>query len=421
MSTYNEFLSNEPSKITQFLWWCAGADSYFLKKSPVGDRVKYAGIGGVVLATGFFAALSGGFAFYTIFKTKGDANNDASMSFSLLVGVILFAAIWGIIIFNLDRFIVSSTGKGDGTDSITIKEIGQALPRIIIAFILGLAISAPLEIKILDSEINAELSKYQEKYTSELNANTDKLFKQKQAALEKDKAEYEKKLNSYEMQLKVFDVEKDKLVAIRQAETKDKRAYGIGPVAKQMQVDIDNKSSEKDKFIKLKAAEVISWRKQLDFSNKKINELSDELRESYKDNEKIAHGYDGLLKRIQISHEIGGIIPWLILAVFLCIEVGPIIFKLMMTKGPYDYMVENQNYTALVENGIYREDKIFEGANGLIHMEKWHYLDVDATKHEKIEKLKSQKAQNSEIIKQYTENRLEEIRKNPSDFIVNEE
>jgi hypothetical protein len=93
----------------------------------------------------------------------------------------------------------------------------------------------------------------------------------------------------------------------------------------------------------------------------------------------------------------------------------------MMTKGPYDYMVENQNYTSLIENGIYREDKIFEGAKGLIHMEKWHYLDVDATKHEKIEKLKSQKVQNSEIIKQYTESKLEEIRKNPSDFIVNEQ
>jgi hypothetical protein len=412
--------TNSVSKITRFLWWCAGADSYFLMKSPIQDRVKYAGIGGIVFATGLLAAVSGGFAFYTIFKTKGDANDAETISWGLGLGIALFSFIWGTIIFNLDRFIVSSTGKGDGTDSITLKEIGQAIPRIIIAIILGFAISAPLEIKILDSEINSELSKYHEKYTTELNANTDKLFKQKQAALEKDKAEYEEKLNTYENQLKGFDVEIDKLVAVQQAEMQDKRAYGFGPVAKKMQADIDNKRLEKDKFIKLKAAEVGSWRKQLDFSNEKINELSDELRKSYKDNEKTAHGYDGLLKRIQISHEIGGIIPWVILCVFLCIEMGPIFFKMMMTKGPYDYMVENFNHKIQTENGVFKEDKLYEGRNGLIHMEKYRYADVELAKYEREVKLNEQKKITSEIINKWGEKKLDEIEKNPDSFLNQE-
>jgi hypothetical protein len=149
-----------------------------------------------------------------------------------------------------------------------------------------------------------------------------------------------------------------------------------------------------------------------------LNEQDKELNVT---NLKQAENLDGLLARISIAHKIGLWLGIALTLIFLSIEMGPIFFKLMMTKGPYDYMVENQNYTSLIENGIYREDKIFEGAKGLIHMEKWHYLDVDATKHEKIEKLKSQKVQNSEIIKQYTESKLEEIRKNPSDFIVNEQ
>ena len=409
--------NSEASKTTRFLWWCAGADEYFLQQSPKQDRVKYAGIGGIVLATGLLAAVSGGFAFYTIFKTKGDANDDAGMSWLLAIGIALFMVVWGAIIFNLDRFIISSTGKGDGTDSISWKEFGQAIPRIIIALILGFAISAPLEIKILESEINSELSKYQEKYTTELNTNTDKLFKQKQAALEKDKAEYEGKLNIYESELKGFDVEIDKLVAIQQAEMQDKRAYGFGPVAKKMQADIDNKRAEKDKFIKLKAAEVGSWRKQLDFSNEKINELSDDLRSSYKDNERTAHGYDGLLKRIQISHEIGGIIPWVILAVFLCIEMGPIFFKMMMTKGAYDYMVENFNHKIQTENGIFKEDKLYEGRNGLIHMEKYRYADVELAKHEREEKLKEQKRITSEIVTKWGDKKMGEIKENPDAFL----
>ena len=418
----NEYISinSNPSKITKFLWWCAGADEFFLKQSPKQDRVKYAGIGGIVLATGLLAAVSGAFAFYTIFKTKGDANENAGISLGLAIGIVLFAIVWGAIIFNLDRFIASSTGKGDGTDSISLKEIGQAIPRIIIAIILGFAISAPLEIKILDSEINSELSKYQEKYITELNTNTDKVFKQKQSGLEKDKTEYEIKLNTYETQLKGFDVEIDKLVAVQQAEMQDKRAYGFGPVAKKMQADIDNKRAEKDKFIKLKASEVGSWRKQLDFSNEKINELSDELRKSYKTNEKTAHGYDGLLKRIQISHEIGGIIPWVILFVFLCIEMGPIFFKMMMTKGPYDYMVENFNHKIQTENGVFKEDKLYEGRNGLIHMEKYRYADVELAKHEREAKLEEQKKITSQIVSKWGEKKMGEINDNPDAFLNQE-
>ena len=414
------YMTNENSQIwwvTRFLWWCAGADSYFLKQSPKQDRVKYAGIGGVVLATGLLAAISGAFAYYTIFKTKGDANDEAGISWGLGIGIFVFMIVWGTIIFNLDRFIVSSTGKGDGTDTISWKEIGQAFPRILIAIVLGFAISAPLEIKILESEINSELSKYQEKYTTELNVNTDKLFKQKQAALEKDKAEYEGKLNTYESQLKGFDVEIDKLVAIQQAEMQDKRAYGFGPVAKKMQADIDNKRLEKDKFIKLKAAEVGSWRKQLDFSNEKINELSDDLRKSYKKNERTAHGYDGLLKRIQISHEIGGVIPWVILAVFLCIEMGPIFFKMMMTKGPYDYMVENFNHKIQTENGVFKEDKLYEGRNGLIHMETYRYADAEIAKHEVEEKLKSQKEVNALAVTKAKEKIMKEMNDSPEKFL----
>ena len=170
MNSPNDYSLNPPSWVTRFLWWCAGADNYFLNISPKQDRVKYAGIGGIVLCTGILAAFSGGFAFHTIFGPKGDAMEISRMTTFLdIVGSMIFGFCWGLIIFNLDRFIISSTGKGDGTDAITGKEMIQALPRIIIALILGFAISAPLEIKILESEINAELQKFQEGYVQVLN------------------------------------------------------------------------------------------------------------------------------------------------------------------------------------------------------------------------------------------------------------
>ena len=407
------------SKITKHLWWCAGADEHFLSKSPMQDRVKYAGIGGIVLCTGLLAAFSGGFAFYTIFGPKNNAIHD-TFSWGALIGSGIFGIVWGLIILNLDRFIVSSTGKGDGTDKVTLKEFGQAIPRIIIALILGLAISAPLEIKILESEIDSELSAYQKEYAEKLNQQTDILFKQKVAKLEKDKAEYEKKLQSYEKELKVYDDEIDQLVTRQQLEMQDKRAYGFGPVAKKMQADIETKRIEKEKFIKLKSAEVGSWRKQLDFADGQINRNSDDLRQAYKENETRSHGYDGLLKRIQISHEIGGWIPWLILGVFLCIEMGPIFFKMMLNKGPYEYMVENYNKLRQVEAGVISETKLYESASGVLHMEKYTYLDYESAKADREEKMKSQVNLNKQVIEEWEIEKMKEIKADPKKFFDNE-
>lgn len=411
----NPAYTQTASSITKALWWCAGADEHFLLKSPMQDRVKYAGIGGIVLCTGLLACFSGGFAFHTIFGPKGNAINE-SFSWGAAIGSIIFGVVWGLIILNLDRFIVSSTGKGDGTDKVTWKEFGQAIPRIIIALILGFAISAPLEIKILESEINSELSAYQKTYAEKLNKQTDILFKQKVAKLEADKKIYEQKLKGYEAELKLYDDEIDDLVTRQQAEMQDKRAYGFGPVAKKMQADIDTKRQEKDKFIQLKSAEVGSWRKQLDFTDGQINQLSDDLRKAYQDNEKRSHGYDGLLKRIQISHEIGGWIPWIIFAVFLCIEMGPIFFKMMLNKGPYDYMVENYNKLQQVQAGVISESKLYEGTNGLLHMEKYTYLDYEAAKAEREEKMKSQVNLNKQIIEEWERSKRDEIKSDASKF-----
>jgi hypothetical protein len=408
-----DYLEKKPNVLTRFLWWCAGADEYFLMKSPMQDRVKYAGIGGIVLATGALAGISGAYAFHTIFGPKGNAIDDSLLvSTSIKILTIVFGIIWGLIIFNFDRFIVSSTGKGDGTDNMTRHEFKNALPRIFIAIVLGFAISSPLEIKILESEINSELSIYQSKYVEDLNSQTDSVFLQKRKGLEKEKLEFENKFLQYEKELKTYSDQVDELVARQQSEMQDKRAYGFGPVAKKMQADIDTKRSERDKFISLKKDDLKSWRKQLDFVNNEINKLSEELRAVYKQNEIKSHGYDGLLKRIQISHEIGGIVPWVIFFVFLSIEMGPIFFKMMMTKGAYDFMVENYQEKKKVENGIFREDNIYEGVNGLIHAEKIRFLEVESA----IVKAKAQEQFNKEVVGKWEKEKKEQLEQNPQKF-----
>jgi len=378
------------------------------------DRVKYAGIGGIVLCTGALAMVSGGFAFFTAFGPKAYAmDQQEAAGIGFLIGTVLFGIAWGLIIFNLDRFIVSSTGKGDGTDTVTWREVAQAAPRIIIALILGFAISAPLEIRILKSEIDNELDKFQKTYTQERNMQSDSLFAQRKAILEKDKAELEGKLAGYETELKVYDDKIDELVENKRLEMQDKRAYGEGPVAKALQKNIDDKTAEKNKFIELKSGDVNAWKASLDKTAGDIRSLDDELRAEYKKNEESAHTYSGLLKRIQISHEVGGVIPWIIFLVILCIEMGPIFFKMMLTKGPYDYMVENQNYLLNVENGVLKEDHIYQGTDGIIHMEKYRYLEVEKAKKDKEAKLEALGRINQHIIGSWEQIKMKQVSDNP--------
>lgn len=54
--------------LNEFLWLCAGVNKKQIRQCPT-DYAKYAGQGGLILFTGLMAALSGGYAFFTIFSS----------------------------------------------------------------------------------------------------------------------------------------------------------------------------------------------------------------------------------------------------------------------------------------------------------------------------------------------------------------
>ena len=110
------------SKVKNFLLDCSGVDQTILKECP-SDTNKYVGIGGTVLFTGLLAFFSAAYAIYTIFDNYLMAT--------------LFGAVWGLMIFNLDRYIVASM-KSQGSKW---KDFAVAFPRLIMAILLALVIS----------------------------------------------------------------------------------------------------------------------------------------------------------------------------------------------------------------------------------------------------------------------------------------
>ena len=138
--SYDSFSGNKKTSDSKFLWWCAGAHQKLLKEFP-SEHTKYAGLGGVILATFVLAALSSGYAIYSVFGN--------------IAWTITFAIIWGLIIFNFDRFLVSTMRKyGVGTH----KQIWMAVPRIVLALLIGVTIARPLELKIFEKEIDTKVA-----------------------------------------------------------------------------------------------------------------------------------------------------------------------------------------------------------------------------------------------------------------------
>ena len=405
--------------ITRFLWWCAGADRQILEKCPLGDRVRYAGIGGIVLATGVLAAVSGGYAFYTIFGPKGDAVVEEIATIRDFSISAVFAILWGLIVFNMDRFIVSSTGKGDGKDTISWKELGQALPRIIIAIILAFAISSPLETRILKSEIDAELQTKQDEYLIKLNKNTDNIKNEEINRAKIEISKMEKEIlgieESFEKRrLEILDQMKQ-LELEAEGKTGSGKA-GRGPAWRDKKENLDKMESERIEQKKSKEVEINAKKNRLKASVSELDRIYKSIDEDKKKNKLKANNLDGLLERIHISHEIGGIVPWVIFLVLLSIEAGPIFFKMMMQKGVYEYLVENNKKRFLSLNGIVVEEKLVEDKNDVKHAEITHYMEAEKEINAKKEQLEKESDLTSHTLEKWHQSKKEEIDENPEQF-----
>jgi hypothetical protein len=214
-------------KVTRFFWFCSGAHIDTLKKYPI-EHNRYVGIGATIFFTALFACLSGGYAMYFVFS-----GNPLAVVFSILFGVI-----WGLAIFNMDRYIVSSINKQGSSN----QQLLQALPRILLAIMIGVVISRPLELKIFDKEIRGKLKEaylkgqnrkidtlqktYTQKYALELTKNGD---------LKKEKDSLERDINRSRVQLnqEVFGDKNDQTSGIT----------GYGTYAKQKEAVLQEKQN----------------------------------------------------------------------------------------------------------------------------------------------------------------------------------
>ena len=298
--------------LKQFFILCSGADKNLLEGCSEGEQTKYVGIGATVFFTAVMAFIASAYALYTVFDSVYPA--------------LLFGLVWSLLIFNLDRFIVSTIRKRDKFGS----EFLQATPRIILAIIIAIVISKPLEIKIFEKEINTVLLK--EKNAMALN-NKKEVANYFKSDLDKNKAEIDS--------LKSDIIKKEKEVNtlyetyITEAEgTAGTKKLGKGPVFKEKIAKHNLAFAQLDDLKKTNLAKISE-------KENKAKTLQDDLDKKITKTQPIIDGFDGLMARINALDKLPWLPSFFIMLLFLAIETSPIIAKLLSPKGEYDFKIED--------------------------------------------------------------------------------
>lgn len=312
------------SLLYSFFCWCSGARLYILKQCP-SEFNKYYGVGVIVFLTGVMASLSGGYAMHTVFQ-----NMEISIAFGLL---------WGFIIFSIDWYIVGSLRKNQSK----FKEFGMVLPRLTLAILIAFVVSTPLKMKLFEREIEQQI-----------------LFDQQQNSIQ-----YAGKVNLEFAEISRLEQENTALtIQIQQKEEQRNRLFnlfvaeaeGLSPTR------IPGKGSvyreKKQEYDKVDA-ELLALRETNSASIKDNNEALNSLRkrreETLSNAQIINSNADGFLARLQAMNSITTssqsirFASLFIILLFITIESAPIIVKLLAGRGPYDDLLEAEEYIKQVE------------------------------------------------------------------------
>jgi len=346
--SYDSFGEKKKPADNNFLWWCSGAHQKLLKQFP-SEHSKYSGLGAVLLATFVLATLSAGYAVYTVFGNW--------------LWTIGFAIIWGLIIFNFDRFLVSTMRKYGVSRR---KQIMIALPRIALALLIGVVIARPLEMKIFEKEINVKMTK---NLHDKIRLNDSLLAMEYKNQLVNAETERQRLLGR---KLAIEDTLHNLQSAyLQEADgTGGSRQRGIDNITRLKQ---DAFNLARDQF----APELLLLEQNMKSQENITDAAKASMEDKRKQFEQTAMANMGFLERnkalADLSAEEGSVFwaSWLISLLIILIEIGPVLSKLMMPLGPYDIALAKEELLHMAnEEGEIRKDKVERFERRKIYHEK---------------------------------------------------
>lgn len=295
--------------ILGFFVFCAAADSDILRRCPASEHQKYASIGATVFFTGMLAALSGGYALYTVFG-----------SIAIAVGLGVF---WGLLVFNLDRFIVSTIKKS----THRFGQLKQVLPRLLLAVFLAIVISKPLEIKIFEQEIAEKMHYTGVQKLEDLDVT---YAKKLQTHIEEIKRLRERTESRFQLREKYYEEYKCECEG-----SCGTGARGVGSECVRKENKYLKADQEYQELKKLNDQQIAVINQDIALLQQEKAKYKVELKANFA---------QGLMARLNALHELPPGPSYAIVLLLICIEIAPIFAKLLSPYGPYDHMLKTIEY-----------------------------------------------------------------------------
>lgn len=312
------------TRLKEFFLFCSGVDRTLLEKCP-SDENKYTGIGATVFFTGVLAFFSSGYALYTVFDSW--------------LAAVIFGLVWGLMIFNLDRYIVMSM-KSYGK---WWRDLLVAFPRFLLAILLALVISKPLELKIFEKEINAELVQMEQ----EVFKNQEDLVKVRyQEQIDEQRAQISTMKNELAQKAALRDTLNK--MALQEADGTGGSGYrNMGPIYRAKKADADKAQAELEALTAL-------YQPAIEEKEQQILALETAVQTDIASLERTAYG--GMAARMDALSRLTDKSQAILLAslfitlLFIAIETAPILVKLISYRSPYDYLLHEHEHVFEMAN-----------------------------------------------------------------------
>ena len=368
-----------------FLAWLGGGDLKVLALAPDSERTRFIQMAVVLLTTSGIGTLSMMFAL-----------RDGVHTPVVVAGIGGLA--WGFIILNLDRFLVLSMGHARDWKRLLL----MALPRLLLAAVISTVVATPLTLRIFASDITNQMAQSNAAESKQVAAeqaqsgpatqaaalltkiNTDKsiLAGNLQGTVSNpDVTFWQGKVNTLAPQVKSAQTAMDTAQAAYQCEVDGSGTgcegasdlQGNGPIAqlkeneynqaKQQYATLDGQlqSAQQQLAAAQAAAEKSSGQTlgqqqaaataELPGLQSQYNKLEAELTGNETQAQEAVDHNTGILAQLQNLSDAGakdpmlGVAQWVVTLLFFCIEILPVMVKVLMNIGPlstYEVLLKNE-------------------------------------------------------------------------------
>jgi hypothetical protein len=297
--------------IQSVLIGASGADAQLLEHCSVSDRLRFITSGALILLTSLIAWFSLTFALNYIFvPSSSESWIEVLLNYPLTV---LVGGCWFLVVFNLLRFIVSSTGYGDGRSGIVWDEVRNSWFLWLWPLLLAFCLTGPIAVMLLHDEIISVLSSQQRENLDSANRRVDLVYQREMDDIYLDRASIQGKLATIERGLKgnISDTERMILSSNQSLLKNEEERKHIDTV--KLRAIIDHAKSENESTIR------------------KMDSLVNETL-------KVFEQHPALM---------------LMIGMFMLLTLAaPVVLKLLWVKDPYEFRLEFQNQITIAKYGI---------------------------------------------------------------------